>query len=105
MLLRNGVAGLYGVVGWLSNGPRGRLRHPFDEALNLYKHASLFFGRVAYTHALGIDRPLSVVRFDYADTAFNRPFVRWAPFSLVPHWNLRGRRTTARSPTGRSRSA
>ncbi|HEX6048194.1 MAG TPA: RHS repeat-associated core domain-containing protein [Gemmatimonadaceae bacterium] len=62
----------------------------FDEALNLYKHASLFFGRVAYTHALGIDRPLSVVRFDYADTAFTRPFVRWAPFSLVPHWNLRG---------------
>jgi RHS repeat-associated protein len=51
---------------------------------------NVFFGRVAYTHGMGLDRPLSVVRFDYADSVVNRPFVRWAPFSLVPHWNLRG---------------
>ena len=55
-----------------------------------YKDVNVFFGRVAYTHGVGIDRPLSVVRFDYADSVFNRPFMRWAPFSLVPHWNLRG---------------
>jgi RHS repeat-associated protein len=30
------------------------------------------------------------VRFDFADSIPGRPFFRWAPFSLVPHWNLRG---------------
>lgn len=61
----------------------------YDDALGGYKHANPFFGRVAYTHGLGIDRPLSVVRFDYADSILGRPFYRWTPFSLVPHWNLR----------------
>jgi hypothetical protein len=55
-----------------------------------YKDVNVFFGRVTYTHGVGLDPPLSVVRFDYADSVVNGPFVRWAPFSLVPRCNLRG---------------
>jgi len=49
-----------------------------------------FFGRVAYTHGLAIDQPLAMTRLGYADRPFNRPFVRWQAFTLVPHWNARG---------------
>jgi RHS repeat-associated protein len=61
----------------------------YDDQLGGYKHRNPFFGRVAYTHGVGLDRPLSVVRLDYADSIPGQPFVRWVPFSLVPHWNLR----------------
>jgi RHS repeat-associated protein len=69
-------------VGPLANQPGGHEGNYFD--------VNPFYGRVTYTNGVGIDRPLSVVRLDYADSLFNRPFVRWAPFSLAPHWNLRG---------------
>ena len=50
-----------------------------------------FVGRVAYTNGPLIDEPLSITRFNYADSAFfNRPLEQWATFTLVPHWNLRG---------------
>ena len=41
------------------------------------------YGRVAYTHGLGIDRPLDVIRIGYSST--------WAgPVAVVPHENWRG---------------
>jgi RHS repeat-associated protein len=55
-----------------------------------------FYGRVGYTNGPGLDQPLSVTRWGYADTAFvgtaqQRQFEQWKePFTIVPHWNARG---------------
>src|SRR6266516_394501 len=41
------------------------------------------FGRVVYTHGLGIDQPVSVIRMGYSST--------WAaPVAVIPHANWRG---------------
>jgi RHS repeat-associated protein len=56
-----------------------------------------YYGRVAYTHGLGIDRPLSIVRFRYTDqlsTSGND--IGWSGnaypvFTVVPAWTARGR--------------
>jgi RHS repeat-associated protein len=54
-----------------------------------------FFGRVGYTHAFGIDQPVSLTRWGYQDTSnpdgSPATFERWVdPFTIVPHWNTRG---------------
>ena len=55
-----------------------------------------FYGRVGYTNGPGLDQPLSVTRWGYADTAFvgtatQQRFEQWKePFAIVPHWNMRG---------------
>jgi len=55
-----------------------------------YYDPNILYGRVAYTHAAGIDQPLSVTRINYADDPFNDAYVAWPPMSLVPHWSWRG---------------
>jgi RHS repeat-associated protein len=45
-----------------------------------------FYGQVAYTHGLGIDRPLSITRMRHANYNGNV----WNPFTIVPLWNVRG---------------
>jgi hypothetical protein len=49
-----------------------------DDQLGGYKHGTRFWS--CRIHARARSRsPLSVVRFDYADSIPGRPFVRWAP--------------------------
>ena len=61
-----------------------------------------FFGRVAYTHGLGVDAPVSVVRFGYVSTMDSHNTGLWAPatytqelrygpFVIMPLWNSQGR--------------
>jgi len=53
-----------------------------------------FFGRVAYTHGLGIDRPLSVIRLGYGDLQDTTMAVRShravQPFAIMPLWTYTG---------------
>jgi RHS repeat-associated protein len=52
-----------------------------------------FFGSTAYTHAFGIDQPLSVTRMNYSDHLYGMSFTRWDPYTVIPHWNSRGQPT------------
>jgi len=64
------------------------------------------YGRIGYTHATGIDMPLSATRLAYTDYGWDRAQsaytkIQWAPFTLVPMWNWRGHREiTAFADTG-----
>ena len=53
-----------------------------------------YYGRVAYTHALGIDQPIAITRMGYADRVNDRfdevPFLVRPPFMVSPLWNERG---------------
>ena len=55
-----------------------------------------FFGRVLYTHALGIDRPQSIIRLAYRtrlDTTRAYPLTNlldFVPIPIVPLWDARG---------------
>lgn len=59
-----------------------------------------FFGRVAFAHGIGTDRPLSLVRIGYGDQlnqstnpaeTNTQAVPRWlAPFAIIPLWNSRG---------------
>ena len=53
-----------------------------------------YFGRVAYTHALGTDQPISVLRMGYRDREYvNRdsaPVRELSPFALMPLWDASG---------------
>ncbi len=50
-----------------------------------------YFGRVAYTHGPGLDRPLSAVRIGYADEPLpGQPFHAFGPFSLALLWDRSG---------------
>ena len=53
-----------------------------------------FFGRVAYTHGLSLDRPLSLIRMGYGDlideTGVVRPHRSLAPFAVMPLWTANG---------------
>ncbi|HYW10013.1 MAG TPA: hypothetical protein VE913_23810, partial [Longimicrobium sp.] len=53
-----------------------------------------FYGRVAYTHGLGTDRPLGVIRLGYGDLLNQSGQVvghrTVVPFGLVPLWSARG---------------
>jgi len=45
-----------------------------------------FYGRVAYTHAGGIDRPLGVIRIGYGDDfADGLGYAQFAPMAVTPH--------------------
>jgi RHS repeat-associated protein len=68
-----------------SHTPRSRMSQEVDP--------NPFFGRVAYTYGLGLDKPLSVTRMAYG--AFNAgatypSYVTRSPFTIVPLWNTRG---------------
>ena len=46
---------------------------------------------MAYTNGLGIDQPLTITRIAYVDYPIGGDsLMRWAPFTIVPHWNARG---------------
>ncbi len=51
-----------------------------------------FYGRVMYTPGLAIDQPLAVTRWGLQDSIQSLAvFERYvAPFTIVPHWNVRG---------------
>ena len=51
-----------------------------------------YYGRVLYTPGLVIDQPLGVTRWELQDSVqASAQFERYAnPFTMVPHWNLRG---------------
>jgi RHS repeat-associated protein len=52
------------------------------------------FGRVAYAYGLGIDKPVTIVRFRYADATDtvdnSRTWKEFPTFTIVPLWNVRG---------------
>ena len=53
-----------------------------------------YYGRVAYTHALGIDQPIGITRIGYADRVndlfYEVPFLVRPLFMVSPLWNERG---------------
>ncbi|HZG43739.1 MAG TPA: RHS repeat-associated core domain-containing protein, partial [Longimicrobium sp.] len=59
------------------------------------------YGRVAYTYGHAIDRPLSIVRMNYADHPAGAGYHAWVePFSIIPHWNMRGAAQTGTFANG-----
>ena len=49
-----------------------------------------FYGRVAYTFGPTLDRPLSVTRWGFQRDSAGQ-LAQWhEPFTIVPHWNVRG---------------
>jgi RHS repeat-associated protein len=50
------------------------------------------YGRVAYTHALGLDAPVAVTRINYVDSVYNKAagFHDYPAFTVVPHWDWQG---------------
>ncbi|HEX2080828.1 MAG TPA: RHS repeat-associated core domain-containing protein [Longimicrobium sp.] len=59
------------------------------------------WGRVAYTYGHAIDKPISVIRMNYADHAAGESYYPWPePFAIVPHWNLRGNAQTGTYANG-----
>ena len=53
-----------------------------------------FYGRTAYTHGPGVDRPLDVIRMGYGDQVDEASAVvahrQVAPFAIMPLWSARG---------------
>lgn len=50
-----------------------------------------FFGRVAYTHGLTLDQPVSVNRYGYVENAYSGDSAHhFAPYELSPMWNAQG---------------
>ena len=63
--------------------------------------ASPQFGRVAYTHGLTIDQPLSAIRLAHVDTIKNWDIrINWPPLDVVPQWNWRGQPETGALSSG-----
>ena len=62
---------------------------------------NLLFGRVAYAQGLGVDAPVSIVRFGYVSSMDSHDTTNWNPkiynaelrysvFSILPLWNAQG---------------
>jgi RHS repeat-associated protein len=59
------------------------------------------YGRVAYTYGHAIDKPLSIIRMNYADHPYGSTYTLWnEPFAIVPHWNTRGAAQTGTYANG-----
>ena len=72
---------------------------------------NMYMGRVAYTHGMGIDRPLSVTRINYTayDDCLATPSTpgtwrQWEPFTIVPLWNQQGNVYSAFIAEGQARA-
>ena len=74
----------------LENDTAFAARQPIYEPAVHNADLNLFYGRVAYTFGPSLDQPLSVTRWAYqADTSGQ--LAQWPePFTIVPHWNVRG---------------
>jgi RHS repeat-associated protein len=60
---------------------------PGDVALDL----NWFYGRVAYTFGPTLDQPLSLTRWAFQRDSAGGQTAKWVePFTIVPHWNVRG---------------
>ena len=56
----------------------------------LWADPSPLFGRVAYTHAGGVDQPVAITRFNLVRRKSGVDTKFWDPVELRPHWNWRG---------------
>jgi len=61
-----------------------------DGQYSMWTDPNPLFGRVAYTYAGGVDRPVSVTRLGLVRRPVNESYVYWNPVVLAPHWNWRG---------------
>jgi RHS repeat-associated protein len=67
--------------------------HPLG---NFHLDPNPFFGAVGYGYLGGVDQPVTVERFHYADKFWNgwpsstQPIWRAPPFTIFPHWNAQG---------------
>jgi RHS repeat-associated protein len=62
------------------------------------------YGRVAYTHAGGMDRPLAITRMGYVDHPSNAVPVELPAFTIVPHWDPRGQADVGTMANGGTQS-
>lgn len=66
------------------------VRYPAS-SIPLYFDYNPQYGRTAYMHALGLDRPLVVTRMNYVDTLYGQPgYDRYNDFNIYPLWDYRG---------------
>lgn len=74
----------------LENDTAFAARQPIYQPGILNADLNPFYGRVAYTVGPSLDQPLSVTRWGYqADSSGE--LAQWPePFTVVPHWNVRG---------------
>jgi len=56
----------------------------------LYSDPNPLFGRVAYTHAVDMDQPISVTRMKLVRRKTTSDTKYWDPVELWPNWNWRG---------------
>jgi len=49
-----------------------------------------YFGRVAYSYAGGLDRPIGVTRINYVDRPYSQSRMVWPAYEVMPHWSWRG---------------
>jgi RHS repeat-associated protein len=62
----------------------------FNQGFEMWMDPNPLFGRLAYTHAGGVDRPITLTRFNMVRRPQNEGFTYWNPVVLAPHWNWRG---------------
>lgn len=62
-----------------------------DTQTGVYLDPNPLFGRLAYTYAGGLDRPVSIERVKLVRRkSLNEGFTNFPPVGLAPHWNWRG---------------
>jgi RHS repeat-associated protein len=59
-----------------------------------------FFGRVVYTHGLGLDQPVAVTRYRYVNHPAGQSKVAYGPMTYSLLWTPQGRLTLALCTTG-----
>jgi len=74
----------------LENDSAFAARQPIFQPGVLNADLNPFYGRVAYTVGPSLDQPLSVTRWAYQADSSGQ-LAQWQePFTIVPHWNVRG---------------
>ena len=74
----------------LENDTAFAARQPIYQPSVFNADLNPFYGRVAYTFGPSLDQPLSVTRWAFQADASGQ-LAQWPePFTIVPHWNVRG---------------